>query len=227
MTLISFARPEARTLAIVVTGTGRSGTGFASRWLTSVSVPCGHEAFFVHRGLEHALLMLKMRHQHYVGDCSWEAAPHLDSQPLRDALVVHQVRHPKRVIDSCMRVPQMVTPHYARYMERHLPRIARYRRTMDRAACRWVWWNRMIERAVEGRDSYFWRVEDGVWDLLDWLADKELVDREKVAPARMFSNTRYNHKHGPPVDAKLEDVHPDLRYALSDQMRRYGYLRWE
>ena len=227
MTLVSFVRPKARTLAIVVTGTGRSATGFASQWLTSVGVPSGHEVFFDHRGLEHALHMLAARHYHLVGECSWEAAPYLDSQPLRDALVVHQVRHPRKVIESCLRVPQEVAPHYARYMERHLPRIAQYRRTIDKAACRWVYWNRMVEDAIRERESYFWRVEDGTDALLDWLIDKGLVQREKVVPVQMFGNTHYNHKHGPDVRARLEDIHPMLCSTLLDQMKRYGYLRWD
>lgn len=226
MTLVSFVRPQGRTLKLVVTGTGRSGTGFASRWLTSIGIPSGHESFFDHRGLDHAVHMLAARDYHFVGECSWEAAPHLGSQPLRDALVVHQVRHPRKVIESCLRVPQEITPHYARYMEKHLPRIKLYRMTLDRSACRWVYWNRMIEDAIRDREHYFWRVEDGTEGLLDWLEDHGLVDRTKIVAAQVFSNTHHNHKHGPEKRAVLEEIDGRLQWELQGQMRRYGYNRW-
>jgi len=227
MIAVAFARAVDRALELVVTGTGRSGTGYAARWLTSVGIPAGHEAFFDHRGLEHALRMLASRGEHYRAECSWEAAPFLDSQPLRDALVVHQVRHPKRVIESCLRVPPGITPHYERYLEKHLTLVLRYKTELDKAACRWVHWNQMIEEAAQGREHYFWRVEDGTDGLLRWLDRHGLVDASRFNRAQMFHNTRHNHKHGPPVEARLEDICPELGFALRDQMDRYGYLRWE
>lgn len=223
---IRFARPENRTLSIVVTGTGRSGTGFAARWLSSIGLPSGHESFFDHRGLEHALLMLASRYHHYVGECSWEAAPFLSSAPLRDAFVVHQVRHPKKVAESCLRVPPSWSPHYAEYMERHLPLMRDYESTLDKAICRWIYWNQMIEQAVRSRVSHFWRIEDGTDGLLEWLDKQGLVEAEKINPVRMFSNTRHNHKHGPERIARLDDIHPSLVQPLQDQMRRYGYEGW-
>ena len=224
---VSFVKLEDRRLRIIVTGTGRSGTGFASRWLTSVGIPAGHEAFFDWRGLEHAVRLLALREPHFVGECSWEAAPFLNSDPLRDALVVHQVRHPRRVIESCLRVPVGVMPRYERFLFEHLPVVRRYKTELDRTACRWVHWNRMIEEAIQGREYYFWRVEDGTDGLLRWLDGHGLVDASQVKPAMQFANTHYNHKHGPPVEARLEDICPELGFALRDQIDRYGYLRWE
>ena len=29
-------------IELIVTGTGRCGTGFAAQWLTSIGIPCGH-----------------------------------------------------------------------------------------------------------------------------------------------------------------------------------------
>ena len=224
---VSFAHQLERKLKIVVTGTGRSGTGFAARWLTSIGIPSGHEMFFDFHGLDRALRTLAIRDFHIVGECSWEAAPYLDSAPLCDALLVHQVRHPKKVLESCMRVPPGRTKHYYDYLVEHLPLIARYRSDLDKAACRWIYWNQMIEAQTQRRESYFWRVEDGTDGLLRWLDECGLVDAGRINPAQMFSNTRHNHKHGPHQVARLESVHPDLRFALEDQMRRYGYQRWD
>jgi len=171
--------------------------------------------------------MLAARHYQLVGECSWEAAPYLDSQPLRGALAVHQVRHPKKMIESCMRVPPSITPHYAMYLERHLPPLRQYQTEQDKATCRWVYWNRMIEASLQGRESYFWRIEDGTDGVLHWLDDKGLVDASKIHPAQVFTNTRHNHKRGDPVHARLEDVHPTLIHPLEAMMKRYGYDRWE
>ena len=85
----------------------------------------------------------------------------------------------------------------------------------------------MIEFQIRGRACYFWRVEDGTDGLLRWLDERGLVDAAAINPAQMFSNTRHNHKHGPAQVARLEEIHPDLRGALTDQMRRYGYERWD
>ena len=223
---IRFARPTDRTLRLIVTGTGRSGTGFAARWLTSIGIPAGHEQFWDHRGHEHALHMLAARHYQMQAECSWEAAPYLSSQPLKDALAIHQVRHPKKMIESCMRVPPSLAPHYAMYLERHLPPLRQYKTEQNKAACRWVYWNLMIEELLLGRTTYFWRIEDGTDGVLDWLDSKGVVDAAKIHPAQVFTNTRHNHKHGDPVHAQLENIHPTLIQPLREMMERYGYDRW-
>jgi len=85
----------------------------------------------------------------------------------------------------------------------------------------------MVETQIQNRECFFWRVEDGTNGLLRWLDKQGLVDAEKIKPAQMFANTRYNHKHGPKKVVQLEDIHPNLIWPLQDQMRRYGYNRWE
>lgn len=227
MTTFSFARPENRTLKIVVTGTGRSGTGYAAKWLSSIGIWCGHEAFFDYHGLQYALRALKNRRERLIGDSAWQAAPHLNSQPLKDALVIHQVRHPKSVAESCMRMPPAVTPQYRDYLEDHLPQSRDYDDELNKAICRWIYWNRMIEREIGDREHFFWRVEDGTDGLWQFLVKRGMVDTDRITPIMMFANKRYNHKPGEPQEARLENVHADLVDALRDQMRRYGYERWD
>ena len=38
-------------LKIISTGTGRCGTAYMSKLLTSVGIPCGHESLFTNKGL--------------------------------------------------------------------------------------------------------------------------------------------------------------------------------
>ena len=224
-TLIKFARMKDRTLDLVVTGTGRSGTGFASRWLISIGIPAGHELFFSYQGLRQAQRLLAARHHEVVAECSWLAAPHLSSAPLQDALIVHQVRHPKKVIESCMRAE--AHPNYSFFLERHLPLVRGYRGALNKAACRWVHWNRVIQDATQRRECYLWCIEDGTDGLLDWLDGHGMVNASRLHPARIYSNTQHNSHRGEPVEARIEDVHPMLRKPLENMMARYGYDRWE
>lgn len=114
-------------LKYIVTGTGRCGTVYMARLLTSVGVPCGHETIFDNLGFEAAQMKLAglspmcvshislMEYQttkdqwvsvpdwsgdlkEIVADSSYMAAPFLDQFP--NAKVVQVTRNPIKVIDS-------------------------------------------------------------------------------------------------------------------------------
>ena len=210
-----------RRFKVVVTGTGRSGTGYAARWLTSAGVPCGHETFFTFTGWDGAQNRMR-RHPEYVGDSSWLLAPWPDKPQLKDAVVIHQVRHPKKVAESCMRHPPGTTPEFLEYLEHHCPEVAKYESDLNKAIARWVYWNQRIEEACENRLSYFWRVEDGDEGLLLWLNEMGLVG--DVDAEQLFSDTSYNpHRHEVAAEAKLSDVAGELLEPLVSMMERYGY----
>lgn len=225
--MVRFARKKNRTLDLVVTGTGRCGTAFASRWLVSVGISAGHEMFFSHGGLPMALKLLTRRAPRVVADCAWEAAPYLTSAPLKDALLIHQVRHPKRVIESCMRSSVDRMPRYAAFVYGHLPGIKVYTGDLDRTAYRWIHWNRMIEKECAERPSFRWCIEDGTDGLLQWLGEQGIIDAQKIHPAQMFSNKTMNRHRGEYVEARIGDIAPALRYPLLEMAAEYGYDRWE
>lgn len=95
-------------MKFVVTGTGRSGTGFIVDVLRNCGLRVGHEAYF---GLgagfrdsttDHTLqsrLLVEVRRwiRRLDGDASWMAVPRLSAF---DGAVLHQVRHPLKVISS-------------------------------------------------------------------------------------------------------------------------------
>lgn len=114
-------------LDYIITGTGRSATVFYARLLTSIGIPCGHEVFFDHRGVEEAierlsgnrLLELSLTSRMVVendisalipsyledlnnlkADSSYMAAPFLDHPCLEPTTVIHVVRNPVSVINS-------------------------------------------------------------------------------------------------------------------------------
>lgn len=114
-------------LRYLVTGTGRCGTVFLARLLTSLGVPCGHETIFDWRGIEVAHKRLAGDERLQLSYCStvrWNdgiwtplpswlpdinqiaaessymAAPYLQDECLAETTVVHVVRNPLRVVNS-------------------------------------------------------------------------------------------------------------------------------
>ena len=110
----------------IVTGTGRCGTVYAAKFLTSLGIPCGHETIFNWQGLEFAKKRLNKEYPRHLSgaskttfnfgnpvhgddwvdvdvieaESSYMAAPYLDSDILKDVKIIHFVRHPSRVINS-------------------------------------------------------------------------------------------------------------------------------
>jgi len=115
---------------------------------------------------------------------------------------------------------------YLDYLERHLPYSKEFDNDLDKAICRWIHWNRLIESHYPQHDTIFWKVENGTDGLWNMLVTRGLVDPERITKAVCFSNTHYNHKVGEPVEAHLEDVAQALKGDLIDLMGQYGY-NWE
>ena len=114
------------TLEYLVVGTGRSGTVYYSKLLTSLGIPCGHESFFNYQGIDAALARLSgrlpptlsgcsqlrfdgKRHQYspphvslknLVAESSYMAVPYLGHSCLAGTKVIHVVRHPVHVVNS-------------------------------------------------------------------------------------------------------------------------------
>jgi hypothetical protein len=110
------------SLKYIITGTGRCGTVFFAKLLTSVGISCGHETIFSYDGIERAKARLngKLRRElsqisksstnqgeqkwfpdgikNIQADSSYMAAPFLDLFP--EAAVIHLVREPMEVINS-------------------------------------------------------------------------------------------------------------------------------
>jgi len=118
-----------KELKYLVVGTGRCGTVYAAKLLSSVGIPCTHEAIFKHDGIEACLERASGRQplevsyiaklasvieekeegiswfrgnegQEVVAESSYMAAPYLDNPALKDVAIIHVVRHPMKVINS-------------------------------------------------------------------------------------------------------------------------------
>jgi len=115
-------------LKYLVVGTGRCGTVYMAKLLTSVGFPCTHEAVFSYDGLNAAIKRIndgrltmslagrlasivdenkKIRWfkneeemSRIVADSSYMAAPYLNHELLKDVSIIHVVRNPADVINS-------------------------------------------------------------------------------------------------------------------------------
>jgi hypothetical protein len=115
---------DIKKLNYVVAGTGRSGTVFMAKLLTSLGIPCGHETIFQCDGMEYNLARLQNspempslsvsmvakrasinetwfgKNRRIEADSSYMAAPFLDHACLTETKIIHVVRHPLKVINS-------------------------------------------------------------------------------------------------------------------------------
>lgn len=114
-------------LNYVVVGTGRSGTVFMARLLTSVGIPCSHEMLFDYSGLDKALKRMNgesdlelswtsrsiylnnraVEIDPWLSDltaiqaeASFMAVPFLNNAVFDDCKVIHVVRDPVKVVNS-------------------------------------------------------------------------------------------------------------------------------
>lgn len=207
---------------LLVTGTGRCGTGFASKVLTSAGVNCTHEGIFNLNPSTDPFEQMQLRRDNpawgWQAESSWLAVPYLDRPEMRGLTVVHLVRHPKTTIDSIVRTG-ILAPEtrnkYWRWQRDQVPGLDPTAPPAEQAANVYLWWNWAIEQYAH----LFHRVEDGGEVLLDKLG----IDYE---PGQVFNDNRYNARVGfAPSDIYLETLPARLRDELQTMCERYGY-RW-
>jgi len=197
----------------IFTGTGRCGTVYYARLLTSLGIPCSHEGYFGPTPHEdtmkkingEAQVVVSNRSREYdpnwapdvyQADSSYMAAPYIDSEQLLETKVVHLVRDPIKVISSYYldlqyyKYAQQGFHDYMDYVYRYLPQL------LDESLhpiCRvvkfYLEWNKLIvEKSVrkisEGK-YLLHRVEDGCQPVLDWLG----LELKEGAYADERSNT--------------------------------------
>lgn len=111
-------------LDFLVTGTGRCGTVYMARLLTSLGIMCGHEAIFDYEGIDKAKAIINGEFEPQTSYCSitnllngkeidkwydpsktraessYMAAPFLQHELLKDTKIIHVVRDPLKVLSS-------------------------------------------------------------------------------------------------------------------------------
>jgi hypothetical protein len=193
--------------SLLVTGCGRSGTGFTAEFLKLSGYDVGHE----HMGKK--------------GTVSWLTAARVDEAPwgplwndYEFRRVFHQVRNPIKVIQSVYNVPPRAGWDWiASILTQIKPEDSR----LTMCVKYWIYWNRMVEIKAD----FTYRVED-MEELLPLFAKKLhwnfSLDTFRSVPKN--TNTK-----GPPTKpitwAYLrEHIDPELYLILEEQAIRYGYV---
>lgn len=203
---------------LLITGCGRSGTGFMAKIFEAVGVLSGHEVLF-------SPLQSAWPHGWVGVESSWLAAPFLAQLPSH-VHVVHQVRHPFDVIRSFMKYGFFEQPDdYANFCYRHVSSIHEWQDPLDRCIQYWISWNEMIEQ----RGVPWHRVED--------LSAVQLVKMAEVAglgisehvfeaALKKWVTIRVGHSDPPPRRSvtSQEFLSRPLGPRLKELAGRYGYV---
>lgn len=208
---------------ILVTGTGRCGTGYIARVLSSVDVNCTHERIWMWPtpNVDFAQRQYQLRDEHpewgWVGESSWLAVPFLDADFLQDVIIVHLVRQPECVIRSHQGIMNWTlnNSNYTKgrkFIFQQVPELEHVEDYTERSAAFYLKWNRLIESYAD----VFHRVEDNPRILLNKL-DIHWNDKE------IFSDTTYNRVERAKRTFQLEDLPPLLLGPILEMAGRYGY----
>lgn len=187
----------------LLTGCGRSGTGYIARLLCAAGLDIGHETM----GRD--------------GISSWMLAVDADRAPwgplrrhLRFEQILHQTRHPLECISSL----QTLRPDSWRYICEHIPCSPR-EPLLIRCAKYWRFWNLKAESIA----AFRYRVED-VEDAWPELQSRLGLSRDKsvIESVPRDVNTRRGNfeKVGWNQLASLDSA---LCAAVQEQAARYGY----
>lgn len=228
-------------LKYLVTGTGRCGTVYLSRLLTSLGIPCGHESVFDWRGIEHArkklsgeilpefsyVSRMKLHKGKWIPDDAWladsfdisaessyMAAPFLGEI---NTTVIHLVRDPNKVVQSFVNhidyfQSEIPTNAYERFIYHHVPELTEKMHPFDRAALFYVRWNEMIEKH---RPELFHRVEDGSEKIMEFLnVTGECYNDSKANTFEKWCDNNF-------AIHKITD--PSIRQQFVEMGLRYGY----
>jgi hypothetical protein len=175
-------------LKYIVTGTGRCGTVFMARLLTSLDYPCGHEAIFnpemIPTNTSHCSLNERkgkndwiplqnwLSGKETIAESSYMSAPYLDSPLVRKVKLIEVVRHPLKVMASFNQeyfLEKCPANKWEANMDKSVPGVFYLPDQISRVSDFYVRWMRMIESRAR-KDRYIHRIEDQVTpELLNFL----------------------------------------------------------
>jgi len=200
-------------LKYIIASTPRSSTGYLSQLFTSAGVPIGHEMFYGMPGNG-------FYPKNAVGDSSWLAVPHLRSEQLKDATVIHLVRNPLKTVSSMFHAQNLEdrnlgTNIYCMYKLKCLPDILKYK-GLDRYLFFWTVWHKEIDL----RTDKLYRIESINKNPKKIFADLGIdISKKKL----------YTKKYNAYKDVsylKLKDLkgcNPILVKEFKELTKKYGY----
>ncbi len=205
-------------LKLLVTGTGRCGTAFACQVLRSAGLECGHESIFgASMTLPGVPRYVNALGEEFDADSSWLAAPWLSHPCLANVRVIHQVRHPVRVMESFIQqgMYREDTP-CTRFLERHLPQVRLHEDFRVRAMVHWILWNQMITSSCPRAIVH--RVEDGIEA---FLARAGVEDWRRPVYDNTSLNSGPNRVEHPDIDNYPDGEWKERLVAYAEKLGYY------
>lgn len=232
-------------LKYLIIGTGRCGTVFMARLLTSLGIPCGHESVFDWRGIELAVKRIngeslpELSHTSSIiwengktvpesewltdmtslkADSSYLAVPFLAEEVLKDVSLIHVVRNPVKVIHSfCHHIDYFASSKPKNgYEEFIYSHIPELTEEMPQYDRACLYYIKWNEMIEKSSPAFFHRVEDGPKPIMDFLG----VYSEKV-----YSNTKVNtYQKWSENQFYIHSIQDkNIRDAFVEMGRRYKY----
>lgn len=207
---------------IIVTGTGRCGTGYAAKVLTTHGLRCGHENVF-------RPLAANINWRNYQADSSWLAVAHPDQ--LARHPVVHCIRNPLHVARSYLRInffsctPKKVTKHL-RQAQRLVPEICKEDLSaLDKFSLFYAF---CMRRAMKWAD-FTYKTEDMNADVLAAIFQLAAIDFDRsafcVSSVPKTINTRRAGARHAVTKLSWSHLFGSLEGSfIKDIAMRYGYI---
>lgn len=223
-------------LQLLVTGTGRSGTVYMAKLLSSAGIMCGHESLFTTEGIDGYIQrmsgFLKVTTSAVSGDkwfeannqsaeSSYLAAPYVDHELLRETKIIHIVRNPVKVVSSTLIDAEFFDDErqkpYLNFVLQHRPEIMEEKSNLMKTIAYYIAWNQMIENNCANRQYKRIRVEDCPEALFSFLPLSHL---------QIHDDKKTNHWGLRKKDIDFSEIPPcRLKFDFIDICKRYGYQK--
>lgn len=159
----------------LVVGTGRCGTGYMSKILSSSGILCGHESIFKPFYIDYK----KMKK--YEAESSWLAVPYLDKFNFK---LIHIVRNPLKVfrswlfdLNTPLSFNSKSTSLHSKFLLQYYPNIQKQATQVDRIIVYYLECNELIE--ISKNETFFFKVEDKPDKLARFLNLTEINEYKK------------------------------------------------
>ena len=196
---------------ILVTGTGRCGTGYMSKLLTSAGLLCGHEEI-----ISFLVNLIRLINNEKFAESSWHAAPLLHLPFFNETTIIHAVRNPLHTIQSLIGTKFFIDKgfHYW-YVVQFLPELKTL--SPDKAPFYYfIEWTKLILKYEDNERYFRHKVEDEPVPLIEQLNGDT---------TNLFKNKKYNTiwEGERPKELTTNEIPVEYKNEFLELSERIGY----
>lgn len=222
-------------LKFIVASTGRCGSVYFARFLTSVGIPCNHECVFKREGfardrIKRPITSVVSRREglqdspNPMAESSLFSVPFLNLPLFNKTKLIHLVRHPLKVVTSFSLDLKTFSNEWntlnPNHMFKHYLSLDNCRNAIECACKYYVEWNKKIEIACKSHKFHFHRIEDEISDsLFEFL---EIPSKSNYYNDKLCNSFSKRHHKAPLIS--LNDIpEGSLKDELIKMGLQYGY----